>query len=121
VHFVGGIQDTKSILDQTDIFALASHAEPFGLVIPEAREAGCAVVATEVDGIPEALDGGKAGLLVPVRDPRALAEALGSLLDDRAALEAMKAAARQGLAYWSVDRVAEDTRRVYRELVGAGR
>jgi glycosyltransferase involved in cell wall biosynthesis len=49
-----------------------SHADPAPLVLSEAREAGCAIVATNVDGIPELLEHGQAGILVPARDRTAL-------------------------------------------------
>jgi glycosyltransferase involved in cell wall biosynthesis len=58
------------------VFVLASLNEPFGLVISEAREAGFPVVASNVGGIPEALDGGEAGILVPPGDPAALVDAV---------------------------------------------
>jgi glycosyltransferase involved in cell wall biosynthesis len=116
IHFLGSVTDTKSILDNVDIFVLASHADPAPLVIPEAREAGCAIVATNVDGIPELLDGGKAGLLVPPGNPVALGRAIESLLTNPQALLAAKARARDRVDYWSVRRVAIDTRAVYGEL-----
>lgn len=117
IRFWGEVRDTKSALATTDIFALPSHAEPFGLVLTEAREAGCAIVANDVDGVPEALDGGAAGLLVEPRDPAAMAAAILSLLGDAARMAGAKAAARRGLDRWSVDRVAAETDAVYRELV----
>ncbi len=52
------------------------------MVITEAREAGCAIVASDVDGILEALDGRNAGLLVAPRDITALEAALTRILSD---------------------------------------
>lgn len=51
-------------------------------MIAEAREAGCAIVATRVGGIPEMLDGGSAGVLVPAGDPAQAAARLRWLLID---------------------------------------
>ena len=68
IHFEGYQAEPQRYLQATDIFVLASRQEPFGLVLSEAREAGCAIVASNVDGIPEALDDGKAGILVPAAD-----------------------------------------------------
>lgn len=118
IRFWGEVRDTKSALRATDIFALPSHAEPFGLVLTEAREAGCAIVATDVDGVPQVLDYGAAGQLVPPHDPPAMAAAILSLLTDPARLADAKAAAARNLDRWTVDRVAADTDAVYRELVG---
>jgi glycosyltransferase involved in cell wall biosynthesis len=116
IRFWGEVRDTRAALGATDIFALPSHAEPFGLVLTEAREAGCAIVASDVDGVPQVLDEGAAGLLVPPRDPPALAAAILSLLTDDARMAAAKAAAQRNLDRWSVDRVAAETDAVYREL-----
>jgi glycosyltransferase involved in cell wall biosynthesis len=117
IIFHGQLHDTKSVLAQTDIFVLASHADPCPLAIPEAREAGCAIVATAVDGIPQSLDNGVAGLLVPKKDPAAFAAAINSLLDDPGKLAAMKIEASRNLAFWSTARVADQTADVYAELL----
>jgi glycosyltransferase involved in cell wall biosynthesis len=101
----------------TDIFVLASHREPFGLVIPEAREAGCAIIASNVDGIPEALDNGQAGLLVPAKDSHALAEALVQLLSDPKNLGEWKNRASQNLDWLNVERVNQETLAVYQEAI----
>jgi glycosyltransferase involved in cell wall biosynthesis len=117
IHFLGEILDTISFLNSVDIFVLASHADPAPLVLPEAREAGCAIVATAVDGIPELLEGGAAGILTPPKDPAALASALDDLLDDPSKLENMKFRAVESLDYWSTSRVAAQTREVYAECM----
>ena len=82
IHFEGWQGEPRSYLMMSDVFVLASHRDSLGLVLLEAREAGCAIVATAVDGIPEALDGGAAGVLVPAKDPPALAAAIAELLLD---------------------------------------
>lgn len=121
IHFLGQLRDTKSFLEAADVFLLASHDEPFGLVLTEAREAGCAIVATAVGGVPEALDGGRAGLLVPPRQPERMAQALMGVLDDPAELARLRSAARANLQRWSVDRVAADYGRIYAEALQAPR
>ena len=121
IHFLGQLRDTKSFLEAGEIFLLASHDEPFGLVLIEAREAGCAIVATEVGGIPEALDQGAAGLLVPPRRPDELARAVLRLLEDRAQFDRLRAAARANLERWTVERVAADYGRIYAEAQGRAR
>ena len=69
----------RPLLAQADVFVLASRNEPFGLVLAEAREAGCAIVATAVGGVPEVLEHGRAGVLVAPGDVAALAAALDRL------------------------------------------
>ena len=58
IHFEGYQAVPQAYMLSADVFVLASRRESFGLVLIEAREAGCAIVATDVDGVSEALDGG---------------------------------------------------------------
>ena len=83
------------------------------MVILEAREAGCAIIGSDVDGIPEALDGGKAGILVRPRDRDALAQALRELLGTPKRLEAWRRAARVDLERWTVARMQRETDELY--------
>ncbi|MER3478253.1 MAG: glycosyltransferase, partial [Leptolyngbya sp. ERB_1_2] len=100
-----------------DIFVLASRQEPFGLALSEAREAGCAIVASDVDGIPEVLDGGNAGQLVRCGDAEALSRALSSLLQSRQDLEAWKVRAQTNLDWLRVERVHQETLGVYQTAI----
>ena len=116
IHFEGFQPEPQRYLLATDIFVLASHRDPSPLVIPEAREAGCAIIASDVDGIPEALSGGQAGLLVPPSNSQSLAVALRQLLSDPSLLHKAKNKAKNNLDCLSVSRVNEETLAVYREL-----
>lgn len=113
ITFHGVLHNPFVVLRATDIFVLASHREPLGLVNLEARAAGCAVIGTDVDGIPEALDFGRAGIVTPPRDPAALAAALADLLGDPAKLARQKAAAGANLTPFSIDRFYEQYRNAY--------
>jgi glycosyltransferase involved in cell wall biosynthesis len=117
IHFLGFQPQPQRYLQSTDVFVLASHQEPFGLVLSEAREAGCAIIASNVDGIPEALDQGAAGWLVPPKDSAAIAAALIELLQCSQQLQAWKERARRNLAWLSVSRVHQETLSVYQELI----
>jgi glycosyltransferase involved in cell wall biosynthesis len=116
IHFEGFQPEPQRYMLSTDIFVLASHCESFGLVLTEAREAGCAIVATDVDGIPETLDHRQAGILVPPKDSLTLANVLKQLLSDRQQLQTWKNRAQQNLERFSAMRVTEETLTVYREL-----
>jgi glycosyltransferase involved in cell wall biosynthesis len=113
IHFAGFQRDPRRWLESADIFVLASRSEPFGLVLAEAREAGLAVIGTHVGGIPEVLEDGRAGILVPPHDPGALAAALGQLLDSPDELLRWRRLARSNLGWLSVKRMAEETVGVY--------
>jgi len=117
IHFEGFQPYPEDYLRSAEIFVLASYAEPFGLVITEAREAGAAIIASDVGGIPEALDGGTAGILVPPGDSVALTEALCRLLESRDELNRWRDRASRNIQFFHVDRLCRETLTVYRELL----
>jgi len=86
VRLLGHVDD-DSVLGaayrEARLTVLPSEYEAFGLVLLESLAAGTPVVASRVGGIPEFVEDGKAGLLVPPRSPDALAEAIGRLWADR--------------------------------------
>ncbi|HYS65988.1 MAG TPA: glycosyltransferase family 4 protein [Paraburkholderia sp.] len=118
-RFEGFVADPRAYLAQADIFVLASHNEPGGLVLSEARETGRAIVATQVGGNPEMLDGGEAGVLVPPHDPAALADAFGQLLSDRVAHAALAVRAKQNLDKFGVQRVSDGYLSIYERTLAS--
>jgi glycosyltransferase involved in cell wall biosynthesis len=116
IIFCGSVPDPTPYLQSADIFVLASHREGFGLVLAEARDAGCAIIATDVGGIPEVLEGGSAGILVPAQSPTHLANALKPLIEDRALLSRWRARASCNLEWLSCRRSSAETVRVYYEV-----
>jgi glycosyltransferase involved in cell wall biosynthesis len=82
VHFLGYRADSGALLDQLDVVVLPSWIEGLPLVVLEAMAHARPVVATSVGGSPELVADGETGLLVPPRDPRALADAVRSLVAD---------------------------------------
>ncbi len=117
IHFEGYRPIPQAFLLSADVFVLASRRESFGLVLIEARQAGCAIVATDVDGISEALDGGRAGMLVPRKDVQALSAALRAMLSDRDRREQWQRKAKVGIGRFYVDRMAAEVSEVYEKLV----
>ncbi|MDP1891157.1 MAG: glycosyltransferase family 4 protein [Gemmatimonadaceae bacterium] len=115
IHFEGFRPSPRPYLTEAAVFVLASHAEPGGLVLPEARDCGCAIVSTAVDGSPELLENGRAGILVPPRDAPALAAAVTRLLDDPAERGRWQAASRENLDWLRIERQNEETIAVYKE------
>lgn len=78
---------------------------------------GCALVTTNVDGLPEAVGGSTHGLLVPPADSVAMAQALLSLVNDPVLLERYRVAASADLDDLTVRVMAQLTFNVYEELV----
>lgn len=117
VIFTGNVDNPKLVLENSDIFVLASYADPCSLAVAEARHAGCAVIATAVGGSPELLGQGEHGLLVAPGRPDEIAAALSRLMSDPAQLQVWRKKAAAGSEYLTIARVCEDYQRVYDELV----
>jgi glycosyltransferase involved in cell wall biosynthesis len=117
VHFLGFQENVTRYLQQADIFVLASIREPFGLAILEAREAGCAIIASDVDGIPEALDDGASGTLVPVGDIDCLATELTCLFNDSDYLLSARNKARIGIERFSTVSMSNAYLKIYRNML----
>ena len=117
VHFLGSTLAPRPLLEQSAIFATATRADPCPLTVGEARAAGCAVVGTAVGGIPELLDFGRAGLLVPPAMPAAMASAFRNLMKDPEALADARSRARRGAEALTVPRLSRDHLRVYASVV----
>jgi glycosyltransferase involved in cell wall biosynthesis len=117
IHFEGYQAEPQAYMLSADAFVLASRRESFGLVLIEARQAGCAIVATDVDGVAEALDDGLAGILVPQGEVAELAGALLTVLNDPAEKAKWRIKARKGIARFHIGRMAAEMTAVYEELL----
>ncbi len=82
VHFTGTRTDVADLMASMDVVVVPSLNEGFGRVIVEANAAGRLVVGADAAGIPEVVQPGVTGLLVPPRDAHALANAVMRILDD---------------------------------------
>lgn len=82
VHFLGYRADAGAVLDQADVLVLPSWVEGLPLVVLEAMAHAKPVIATPVGGTAELVADGETGLLVPSRDPAALAAAIRTLVGD---------------------------------------
>lgn len=80
--FTGYRADTPQVMAALDVLVVPSHAEAQSLVVPQAFATRRAVVATKVGGLPELVEHGKTGLLIPPADPSALADAMERLIKD---------------------------------------
>ncbi len=82
VHLLGLRRDVTNVLASLDVFVLPTHQEALGTAFIEAGAMGLPAVATRVDGVPEVVQDGETGLLVPVHDSPAIADAIIRLLAD---------------------------------------
>lgn len=112
VTFLGFRKDVPDLLAGMDFFVLPSRMEGLPLSILEAMARGLPVVVTPVGGVPEVVKNGEHGEVVPVDDPRALAEAMGRLANDpalgRRMGESGKARVELGFSFDHMARKYED-------------
>ncbi|MCS6922926.1 MAG: glycosyltransferase, partial [Fimbriimonadales bacterium] len=95
IRFLGVRSDIPELLNASDIFVLPSRWEGNPMSVMEAMAAGLPVVATAVGGVPELVENGASGLLVPSDDVAALAQALQTLVDNPSLRATMGHKARQ--------------------------
>jgi len=116
VLFAGFRGDLDRLLPAFSLFCLSSRLEGLGTSLLDAMAFGLPVVATAAGGIPEAVEDGVTGRVVPPRDPAALADALVSVLGDEPRRRALGAAGRlRVLERFTADRMVEGTLRVLEE------
>lgn len=106
VRFLGALPRERvlDVLAAADAVALTSDWENFPHVLVEGLAVGTPVVATAVGGVPEIVEDGTNGLLVPPRDPHAFAAAVRRLLDDA---QRLRASARSSVARFAPERVLD--------------
>jgi glycosyltransferase involved in cell wall biosynthesis len=116
VQLTGRRMDVERLLPAFDVFALPSKSEGLPLVVPEAMAAGLPVIATSVGGLPDVVDEGVTGLLIPV-DVAALSTALDTLSADRPRAREMGSRAREvALRRYAADRMLDEYMALYRAL-----
>jgi glycosyltransferase involved in cell wall biosynthesis len=121
VEWWGHQDDMKDVLAQAHIVCLPSLREGVPKVLIEAAACGRPIVTTDAPGCREIVRNGENGLLVPVRDSRALAEALRLLIENPALRAGMGSKGRDiAVQEFSIERVVSETLGVYRELLAAG-
>jgi glycosyltransferase involved in cell wall biosynthesis len=122
VIFTGQRSDMPALLASSDIFALPSDEEPFGLVFAEAMAMKRPVIALSNGGTLEVVEHGQDGLLSAPKDLDGLVANLRTLLLDSALRDRMGEHGRRRVeALFGADRLAADTARVYAMVAAAGR
>ena len=121
VTLLGFRDDVRDVIAVGDVFALPAEAEPFGLVVLEAMDAGVPVIATDAGGPREIVVPGQTGWLVSPNDASSLAAAIVDALADVDRARRFGAAGRARLIeHFSADRMARETTAVYERAIASG-
>jgi glycosyltransferase involved in cell wall biosynthesis len=116
VEVLGWQNDMPAILEKTDIFCLPSYREGVPSALLEACASGLPIVATDVPGCRDVVMHGVNGLLVPPRDPQALAKAIEELLTKPSLRDRMGKAGRQiAVDKFSLQKIIEQNLLVYQK------
>ncbi|SFL27725.1 Glycosyltransferase involved in cell wall bisynthesis [Paenibacillus sp. 1_12] len=115
IIFYGYMLHPEDFMPFFDVFVLPSRAEAFGSVFAEAALCGLALIGTDVGGIPEQINHGQNGLLVPVNDVPALANALEKVTGDPTyRYNLSRVAWDKAKNTYSMSRVVQQLKNVYR-------
>ena len=119
--FLGNVAAIESLMPIADVFLLPSDAESFGLAALEAMACGVPVVGTNVGGLPEVVEDGKNGFLLPVGDVEAMADAVLAIVEDPERGRALSESARErAVAAFPSDQIVARYRAYYEAVVVGG-
>lgn len=122
VRFLGWRHDLGPVFRGWDIFAMPSLTEAFPMAALEAMAQGLPIVASNVGGLPELVEDGETGYLVPPSNAEALAKALRTLIVDRERRQRMgHAGYRRIREHFSADRMVAQTAAIYESLLAEKR
>lgn len=118
VRWLGFRSDIPNVMKALDVFVLPSRFEGFGLVLTEAMAAGIAAVAYDTSNLPELVTSGEHGLLVPLGDTNALADAVVRLATDHELRLALGSAAQKRAANdFSAERMVAAHERLFHQII----
>jgi len=112
-HLLGWRRDVPEVIGDLDVLVLTSLHEGLPRVFPEAMAAGRPIVATAVDGGPEAVHHGRNGFLHPVRDVEGMARSLSTLLSDADLRRRMGEEGRPRAEAWDIDLMVRKQEELY--------
>lgn len=118
VTLTGFVDDIVGIYDLLDVLVISSLSEGFGLTAVEAMAMRVPVVATQVGGLPEIIQDGQSGFLVPPADSLALAEKILRLLDDEQLAQSMATTALHWAeSKFTVQAMVDQTQELYTQIL----
>lgn len=119
VRFAGWWDDLEAVYYGSDVIALTSDNEGTPVCLIEALACGRPVVATNVGGVPDVLEDGRLGLLVPPRDVLAFATAMSQMTDSAVRHRLSGGGSDAMLRRFGAERLVSDVQALYDELVGS--
>lgn len=120
VHFLGMRRDVEAVVGALDVAAMSSDFEGMPLFAFECMAHRTPLVATDVGGIRDVLEPGRNVVLVPPRNPIALAAEIAALLEDPGRRRALASAAHERLADFTMERIATRFVALYQRLLAEG-
>ena len=120
IVFTGFRSNIREILSAIDILVVPSILEGFPMITLEAMAMAKPIIATNIDGITEQITDGENGILVPPKNPEAIAKAVIRILADKESSKAMGLEARKKVEQeFSVEKMVRETEKVYLSLLKA--
>jgi len=120
VEFLGNVTPVEGVLGAADVFLLPSAEESFGLAALEAMACGVPALVSDAGGLPELVEHGHGGFVLPLGDAAAMAESALALLRDPGELARQKVLAQRRAAVFATDLVVDRYEDLYRRLLAAG-
>ena len=118
LELLGQLPDIQVFLACLDVFILPSHSESMPLALLEAMHAGLPIISTDVGGVPEALQDGVSGILIPPARPAELSAAIRCLWSDRRKSARMGAKAQAiGRKRFTATRMVAEVETLYQRLL----
>jgi glycosyltransferase involved in cell wall biosynthesis len=122
VRLLGVRSDVPEVLNAADVFVLSSDWEGNPLSVMEAMTAGKPAICTAVGGVPELIDDGVDGMLVPRGDAKALSRAMGAMLENPRTRRTMgEAAAKKATERFGLQAMTEAYEDLYRTALANAR
>ena len=119
IHLLGIRNDVMPILKSADVYAQTSLEEGFGRAISEAMSVGKPIVMTDAGGCTELIDK-ESGMIVPIKDPKAIADAISTLLNDDALRKRMGDKAKERISsVYNIEHTVDGTLALYERLVNS--
>src|SRR3989338_3152386 len=116
LKIISNVANAAKLLPTFTIYVCSSVKEGFPYTILEAMAAGLPIVSTAVGGIPEAIENEKEGLLVPAKNPTAMAAAIKKLIADPQLAENLGTNAREKVKEFSLEKMISETELIYQLL-----